>query len=640
MSAKVTLIASLFLVASCASQAAMPTDGGPPLPDGPTTPLPDAPTTPGVDAGGGGGLPDAGTVGPTGPLAGPELGAGPTPASPLPVVTLAGGADCVISQPTTWTAAVYVVQCALQVNQTLTIDQGTIVKFDQNASMTVANQGTIQALGGWRYPIIFTSLRDDASGGDTNGDGAATSPAAGDWLNITIGNGNFGVQVRTSNFQETQILYAGQSDRSALLATTNPTVAVFVAVNLSYSVIAHDQTHTDSLSAPPAVDLRRAVGGKVTNNIFYDNFVPVGVSTNVTIDDTNAFDNRAAAPAAPEANKYNGIVTEGAPFSQTGNVTWATRSVPFIVAPIAIVANGPFPVLAEGVVLKFLPGGFWRLGGGTATSVIFTSIADDARLGDTNGDGDATLPAPGDWSGVVIGANGTFDHCQVSFTGTAIPIGTFGGAYAQAALQIADLSSPNVKVTNSIFAHNHPMKPLKTPTPAVIVTTANAIITGNVFYDNEAPLEINGNSSLDDSNSFDNSAASPGDPEPNDVNGVFVAGALAFAQPTAPIANSIHWSATKVPFVLGNLTIAGTGLLTLGDNVIVKFEKGTSLTIAQGGTLATGNGDIFTSFLDDSHGGDTNGDGSATAPSATDWNGIKQFGACATFMTEFFETCM
>ena len=111
-----------------------------------------------------------------------------------------------ISANTTWTVAgsPYVIDGNLTVaaGVTLTVDPGVVVKFNGSLRAMFVN-GTLKAVGTEAQPIVFTSIQDDTVGGDSNGDGAATSPAPGQWYHIGITAGT------ASEFRYATVRYGG-----------------------------------------------------------------------------------------------------------------------------------------------------------------------------------------------------------------------------------------------------------------------------------------------------------------------------------------------------------------------------------------------------------------------------------------------
>jgi len=114
-----------------------------------------------------------------------------------------------INSDTTWTASSspYVIDSNVHIESgaTLTIEEGTIIKFNDRLKCCELNvfSGGLVARGTEANPIIFTSIKDDSAGGDTNEDGADTTPSSQDKWYLKFGSGNRGsifeyVEIRNS----------------------------------------------------------------------------------------------------------------------------------------------------------------------------------------------------------------------------------------------------------------------------------------------------------------------------------------------------------------------------------------------------------------------------------------------------------
>ncbi len=320
--------------------------------------------------------------------------------------------------------------------KTLTVLPGTIIKFWGLSSLLTIS-GTLDAVGSSSSPIYLTSYKDDAVGGDTNGDGSTTSPAAGDWRQIFLNSGS------TVNLAHTVIRYGGNSGTSYRANIYNNGGALTIA------------TSTIALADTYGI---RVVGGTAAfnGNQFVDN--PIAAH----IVDPDFLGPHSGNTATSSSASVNGIQVTG---TLNNNRLWISDNMPYVISGAMTISSGKTLVVSDGAVFKFLDassyisvGGTlsaigWNYEGGFVDALSFTSIKDDTIMGDTNGDGSATSPASGDWRGIELGsgASSTLLHSDVFYGGNSG--GPDGSVYNNGGTLTIGTSTIASSTTSGIF-HN------------------------------------------------------------------------------------------------------------------------------------------------------------------------------------------
>lgn len=279
--------------------------------------------------------------------------------------------------------------------------------------------------------------------------------------------------------------------------------------------------------------------------------------------------------------------------------------------------------IKPGVIVKLKDASIDVVGGkiiaiGTAEKrIVFTSLADDRYCGDNNSDGNATTPAKGDWQQLYL--NGTtetiFQYVDILYAGQ-----NRGGFYN--AVKISGPSSvsftfDNCRVAHTMFNNNasydrscafYGTSYMNDPTVSKF--------TNNVFYDNGKPIQLNAYYTLDPSNKFHN----PENPtQVNTHNGIY----LHYSSGGFDV--TVNWNNTEVPYVLDEyLQVHSSSTINIGSGAIVKFKRSSAGLQRQAPqNINLHPTAILTSYKDDAHGGDTNGDGSNSSPIKGDWLGLR-----------------
>ena len=550
----------------------------------------------------------------------------------------------------TWKAvgSPFVVTSTFQVTSagSLTIDPGAVVRVAPNASVTV--DGDLQAVGTQALPIVFTSRDDNAEGGAVTGSDGV--PAAGDWAGVHLrGSG-------TSRLKWCRVKYA--TDGVSVEATGSsqsltPSITNCDIRDLSGNGIVVSATYSGVNAAPSvsACTVRRAgsVGSGKAGIYCYSTSDATALCaptlSDVTVEDVdyslwcvnNAFP--TVTNLTRTRDRYPAVAVNGT-VSRAGQYP-AVAGLPYLVhGSLTIDAAGTLTFPASAVV-KFDDSGMLyvygtlALQGGQGTETTLTSWRDDAVGGDTNGNGSATVPSAGVWGGIRLygpSASGLHD-CVIKYPDYGVYVAstasgqTVSPAITRCTIQDTQYDGVQLSADNSTSAVGS------------AVSTCTVRRTGSTY----AGLHCTATSSTSQCvptlsdvtvEDVDYSLRCDGNAFPTVTNLTRTRDRYPAVAVSGTVSRVGQYPAVAgLPYLVhGSLTIDAAGTLTFPASAVVKFDDSGGLYVYGTLVLQGGQGTetTLTSWRDDAVGGDTNGNGSATVPSAGIWAGITLYASQAS----------
>ena len=299
----------------------------------------------------------------------------------------------------------------------LTLLPGTILKISESGVSVGYHCGLI-ADG-----VTFTSYRDDSVGGDSNGDGPS-SGEPGDWDSVSYTENAIAENSALSNCVFRYGSSFSSSQMVAIWGTPLPVRNCVFEYSLGrgLGIFSADVPVTDCIFRNNLLGLDLHVGSSsewMTGNVIQESelrFLSCGIRFVSSFLANNTLVPRASGRAAEIEIKGTLGESEILSVAPAGFVYYANSVIK------VSGAASPVLTLQSGTICKFAQSGrFWVESGAgfIADGVIFTSNKDDGVAGDSNGDGDTTLPTNNDWRGVEFfdGSTGSVTNCDFRFSG-------------------------------------------------------------------------------------------------------------------------------------------------------------------------------------------------------------------------------